>query len=73
MGTIIQNLQSNADRLKELALIYELSAINNKWGDMMAVLPQILDIVTSTSILLSEIEQTSVAAYFFHSKKVRSH
>lgn len=60
MGTLAQNLQSSADRLQELTMIFGQAANNNRWGDLLAILPQIQDIVTSTAIQLAELETQAV-------------
>ncbi len=69
MGTLAQNLHSNSDRLRELAAIFEQAAANNKWGDLLTILPQIQDVVVSSTIHLVEMEPQAVATVLLSLRK----
>ncbi len=68
MGTLAQNLQSNADRLQELTATFDQAANNNRWGDLRAILPQIQDIVAGTAIQLGEMEPNAIPAMLVASR-----
>lgn len=69
MGTLAQNLHSNSDRLLELTAIFEQAAANNRWGDLLTILPQIQDVVVSSTIHLVEMEPQAVATVLLSLRK----